>query len=133
MVDKALSTLSDQLLIGYDIACKLSVTIGSSSLGTWFLTSGSHTCVDAFHGYSHNYGCQDTNHPNMIEGTGLEDFSVMECIFSMSNQLASITHYASAYTHQLAINVFFQQWDEDCYLNLGQTLQRNYLQALQII
>ncbi|KAI5984616.1 hypothetical protein EDD15DRAFT_2390391 [Pisolithus albus] len=97
MIDKALSTLGDRLLIGYDIACKLSVTIGSSSL-------------DAFHGYSHNYSCQDTNHPNVIEGAGLEDFGMMERIFSMSNQLAS-----------------------DRYLNLGQTLHRNYLQALQII
>ena len=38
MVDKALSTLGDQLLISYDIACKLSVTIGSSSLSSRFLT-----------------------------------------------------------------------------------------------
>ncbi|KAI6015947.1 hypothetical protein EDC04DRAFT_2870426 [Pisolithus marmoratus] len=120
MIDKALSTLGDRLLIGYDIACKLSVTIGSSSL-------------DMFHSYLHNYGFQDTNHPNVIEGTGLEDFGMMECIFSMSNQLAPVTHYASPYTCWLAIDAFFRQWDEDHYLNLGQTLHRNYLQALQII
>lgn len=104
MVDKALSTLGDQLLISYDIACKLSVTIGSSSLSSRFLTSGSCTCVDAFHGYSHNYGYQDTNHPNVIKGAGLEDFGMME---HMSNQLASVTRYASAYTRRLSIDAFF--------------------------
>ena len=51
----------------------------------------------------------------------------------MSNQLASVTRYASAYTRRLSIDAFFRQWDEDRYLNLGQTLHRNYSQALQII
>ena len=109
------------------------MTISSSSLSLPFLTSGSRTCVDTFHGYSHNYGCQDTNHLNVIKCAGLEDFGMMEHIFSMSNQLASVTCYTSTYICRLSIDAFFQQWDEDHYLNLGQILHRNYSQALQII
>jgi hypothetical protein len=89
-------------------------------------------CVDAFHGYMHNYACQDQNHSNGIEGTGLKDFGTMEHIFSSSNQLASVICYASAYKHRLFIDAFFTQWDKDRYLNLGQMLYKNYVQALKI-
>ncbi|KAL4079175.1 hypothetical protein J3A83DRAFT_4356133 [Scleroderma citrinum] len=104
-----------------DKVLSLSTMINSTSLSSKFWALKSCMCIDAFHGYSHNYG------------SGLEDFETMEYIFSILNQLASITCYSSPYTHQLAINAFFRQWNEDCYLNLGQTLYRNYAQVLQII
>ncbi|KAG1781307.1 hypothetical protein EV702DRAFT_1177559 [Suillus placidus] len=109
IVNQALEVLGPRLLIAYDIGCKLSTTIATSSLSSKFAVSNSRMCVDAFHRYTHNYACQDQNHPNGVEGAGLEDFGTMERIFSSSNQLAS-----------------------NRYLNLKQMLYKNYVQALKI-
>lgn len=133
IVNQALDVLGPRLLIGYDIGCKLSVTVSSSRLASKFASSRSRLCVDAFHAYTHNYACQDKNHPNGIQGVGLEDLSTMERIFSSSNQLASVVRYSSAYNRRAFIDLFFRQWDEDRYLNLGKMLFDNYRQALDII
>ncbi|KAG2359427.1 hypothetical protein BDR07DRAFT_1452399 [Suillus spraguei] len=124
IVSKALNVLGPQLLIGYNVGCKLATTISSNEC---------HMCVDVFHGYTHNYACQDINHPNVIEGIGLEDLATMERIFSHSNQLAPIIHYASAYNCHVFIDMLYHQWDEDKYLNLSNMLYSNYKQALCII
>ncbi|KAG1875698.1 hypothetical protein F4604DRAFT_1526610, partial [Suillus subluteus] len=87
MVNQALKVLSPCLLIAYDIGCKLSTMIATSSLNSMFAASNSCICMDAFHGYTHNYACQDWNHSNSIKWAGLKDFGTMEHIFSSSNQL----------------------------------------------
>ena len=133
MVAKAMDTLGPSLLVGYDIGCVFGRTILSTSLGAKFRESGSRTCVNAFHGYSHNYKCQCKNHPNNIAGMGLEDLETLERIFSSSNSLAAVTRYASAYRRRLFIEMHFRQWDEDKYLNLATMLRNNYYQALEII
>lgn len=97
MVAKAMDTFGPNLLIGYNIRCVFGGTILSSSLGTRFQESGSRTCVNAFHGYSHNYQCQCKNHPNNIAGMGLEDLETLERIFNSSNALAVVTQWALAY------------------------------------
>ncbi|KAG1751475.1 uncharacterized protein EDB91DRAFT_1045516, partial [Suillus paluster] len=113
MVNQALEVFGPNLLIAYDIGCKLLTIIATSSLSSKFAASNSYMCMDVFYGYMHNYAYQDQNHPNVIKGTGLEDFGTMEYIFSLSNHLASVIHYASTY--------------KDRYLNLGQMLYRNYV------
>ncbi|KAG1888306.1 hypothetical protein F4604DRAFT_1877422 [Suillus subluteus] len=133
IVSKALDVLGPRLLIGYDVGCKLTKTISSSLLATSFAENECCMCVDAFHGYTHNYTCQDTNHPNVIEGISLEDLATMERIFSHSNQLAPVICYASAYNRRVFIDMLFHQWDEDKYLNLSNMLYGNYKQALRII
>jgi len=90
-------------------------------------------CVNAFHGYSHNFACQVKNHPNIIKGMGLEDLETLERVFSASKLLAGITHYMSAYCCRVFIDLFFKQWDAEKYQNLGNMLFNNYKQALQII
>jgi hypothetical protein len=132
-MNKALEILSPQLLIGYNVGCKLATTIKSTTLATKFNESNSRLCVDAFHGYTHNYACEDRHHPNIIQGMGLEDFSMMERIFSSSNQLAPVIRYASAYNRHFFIDMFFKQWDEDKYMNIGNMLYNNYCQAHDII
>ena len=119
--------------MGYDIGCVFQKTILSSSLGTQFSESKSRCCVNAFHGYSHNFPCQTKNHPNVIDGVGIEDLETMERIYSSSNQVASVTRYASAYHRRIFIDMFFQQWDEDKYQNLAMMILNNYRQALSII
>jgi hypothetical protein len=133
MVAKAMDTFDSNLLIGYDIGCVFGGTILSTSLGARFWDSGSRTCVNAFHGYSHNYQCQCKNHPNNITGMGLEDLETLERVFSSSNTLAVVMRYASAYRQQLYIEMHFSQWDEDKYSNLATMLHNNYHQALDII
>jgi len=128
-----MDTLGSNLLIGYDIGCVFGGTILSTSLGAKFRESGSRTCVNAFHGYSHNYECQCKNHPNNITGVGLEDLETLERVFSSSNALAVVTRYASAFRRRLYIEMHFKQWDEDKYSNLATMLRNNYNQALGII
>lgn len=132
-VNLALNVLEDKLLWGSDISCALKKTIASSSLGPRFKTRGHNCCVNAFHGYSHNWACQKKNHPNVIQGLGLEDLETLERVFSASNAVASVTRYATAYRRRVYIDMFFRQWDEDKYLNLGIMLLGNYRQALGII
>ena len=128
-----MDTLGPRLLIGYDIGCVFGGTILSTSLGERFRESGSRTCVNAFHGYSHNYPCQRKNHPNNIAGMGLEDLETLERIFSSSNSLAAVTRLASAFRRRLFIEMHFKQWDEDKYSKLATMLHDNYNQARDII
>ncbi|OJT09099.1 hypothetical protein TRAPUB_1 [Trametes pubescens] len=133
IVSKVLEVLGERTLGGFDIGCTFQDTVKASSLGEKFVKSGSHMCVNAFHGYSHNYRCQLRHHPNILRGIGLEDLEVMERIFSASNHLASIIRYASAYRRRVLIDVFFRHWDEEKYQNLGLMLYNNLRQALEII
>ena len=133
MTARALRILGPRLLMGYDIGCVFQKTISSSSLGAEFADSKSRCCVNAFHGYSHNFACQTQNHPNAINGVGIEDLETMERIYSSSNQVAGVTRYASAYHRRVFIDMFFQQWDVDKYQNLALMLFNNYQQALTII
>ncbi|KAI0640521.1 hypothetical protein C8Q79DRAFT_1004171 [Trametes meyenii] len=133
IVTKALETLAQRLLIGYDIGCTFGGTIDRSSLGPEFQQLKCRCCVDSFHGYSHSHRCQTKHHPNVIAGTRIEDLGGMEQIFSSSNQLAPVIRYASKYLQRLLIDMYFKQWDEDKYLNLGTMLLHNYRQAIEII
>ncbi|KAI0648466.1 hypothetical protein C8Q79DRAFT_999796 [Trametes meyenii] len=133
VVAKILEVLGPRQLIGYDIGCVFGGTISRSSLGPEFRNLNCRCCVDAFHGYSHNHWCQTQHHPSVIEGTGIEDLGGMERIFSASNQLASVTRYASRYHRRMIIDMFFKQWDDDKYVNLATMLLNNYKQALKII
>ena len=72
ITSRALQILGPRLLQGYDIGCVFQKTVAASRLGPLFAETQSHCCVNAFHGYSHNFACQTRNHPNMIEGEPLQ-------------------------------------------------------------
>ncbi|THU89328.1 hypothetical protein K435DRAFT_821451 [Dendrothele bispora CBS 962.96] len=133
MVAKSLEVLDDGWVMAYDIGCSFSSTINSSSLGPCFNERKCRTCVNAFHGYSHNFLCQLFFHPLNIAGMGLEDLETLERVFSSSNQLVPITRYATAYRRRVLIDLYFRQWDDEKYQNLANMLHNNYLQALEII
>ncbi|KAK7435150.1 hypothetical protein VKT23_019842 [Stygiomarasmius scandens] len=133
LVAKALEVFGENWVIGYDIGCRFASTIKSTSLGQRFQDKGCRTCVNAFHGYTHNILCQQQNHPLNITGMGLEDLETLERIFSASNQLASLTRYMSAYRRRVFIDLYFQQWDVEKYNNLATMIHNNYVQALHII
>jgi hypothetical protein len=115
------------------VGCSLASTVASSSLSDEFTLKQYRLCVNAFHGYLHNAKCQKANHPNVIEGTGLEDLETMERIFSSSNQVAALTRHGSAYNRRVYIDMFLKNWDADKYRNLGIMLYNNCKQALDII
>lgn len=133
MVAKALEVFGPRWILGYDIGCSFAATIEQTSLNAAFHEQGHRTCVNAFHGYSHNALCQQQFHPNNIVGMGLEDLETLERIFSQSNQLATVTRYMSPYRRRVFINLFFQQWDCEKYQNLASMLHNNYVQALEIL
>ncbi|PPQ79249.1 hypothetical protein CVT24_007507 [Panaeolus cyanescens] len=132
-INRALSTLGPRLLIGYDIGCSFQKTIQSTTLGDKFVESGSRCCVNAYHGYAHNFPCQTANHPNNLEGCGIEDLETMERFFSLSNALAPVIRYASRFRRRQFLHLFLQQNDWDKYAALGVMLRNNYKQALDII
>lgn len=89
--------------------------------------------INVFHGYTHCYVCQLQFHPNIINGIDLEDLETLERVFSSSNHLTSIIHYASPYHCRLFIEAYFKQWDEDKALNSGTFILNNIVQATQIL
>ncbi|KAG1885372.1 hypothetical protein F4604DRAFT_1878101 [Suillus subluteus] len=133
IISKVLELLGERSLAAYDIGCGFASTIRSSSLGKAFEQQGCRICVDVFHGYAHNYACQTKNHPNGIQGAGIEDFGAIERFFSASNALAPVICYATAYRRSVFLDLFFKQWDDDKYLNLATMIYHNYKQSINII
>lgn len=125
--------LGPRIGIGYDIGCSFLTTILNSSLGDKFRELLCYCGPNAFHASSHSANCQKKNHPNVIEGMGLEDLEEMERVFSASNPVASLTRHASPFHRHQAIENHWDQWGEDKYINLGTMLFNNYVQALDII
>ncbi|KAI0746795.1 hypothetical protein C8Q80DRAFT_1220069 [Daedaleopsis nitida] len=133
ITSRVIEVIREAIMLGFDIGCTFKITLKNSSLGPAFEALGGRVCVNAFHGYSHSYPCQLHNHLNGIVGMGLEDLETLERVFSASNQLASVTRYASAYRRGMLIHAYFRQWDEDKYANQGLFLYNNYAQALDIL
>ncbi|KAI0085002.1 hypothetical protein BDY19DRAFT_987285 [Irpex rosettiformis] len=107
MISKIIETHSPGTLGSYDIGCSFETTMKNSFLGLLYHEKKGHS-----------YQCQLQYHPNITKGISLEDLETMECIFSSSNQLASVIRYASSYRCCLFIELYFKQ---------------NYTQALEII
>ncbi|KIY44302.1 hypothetical protein FISHEDRAFT_51728 [Fistulina hepatica ATCC 64428] len=97
MTLKILELLGEKNVLAYDIGCAFEGTLSHSSLANKAKDQSLHCCVNAFHGMAHNATCQSRYHPNVIDGMGLEDLEMLERIFSTSNQVAAVTHYASAF------------------------------------
>ena len=130
---KAMQVFEGSVLQAYDIGCSFGTVIKHSSLGPEFECRGSRSCVNAFHGYTHNYACQTQHHPNVIDGIGLEDLKTLEHVFSASNNLATITCYATPYRWRISIAEYFHHWDNEKYANLSQYIHDNLVQAADII
>lgn len=107
IVTKILKKITSKKLIGYNIRYAFSDTILHTTLKDAFRASSSCFYVNTFHGYSHSYDCQVQHYPNIINGIGLKEMKTLKHIFSASNQLASVTHYMSAYCCILFIHTFF--------------------------
>ncbi|KAF8481388.1 hypothetical protein JB92DRAFT_3085880 [Gautieria morchelliformis] len=72
-------------------------------------------------------------HPMYLPGVGLEDLETCERLFSASNAVARLIRHASYFHYLQFIDLHFQQWDDDKYLELTNFMYNNYKQALSII
>jgi hypothetical protein len=123
-LDKFLKTYGTGLAIAYDIACAFSITVNNSSLGPQARVRLLHFIVQAFHGYAHNRACQLKWHLLYVKGFGIKDLEVCERVFKGSNALAGVTHHATHFHRQQAIDMYFHQHDEDKYEMLCKWLCR---------
>jgi hypothetical protein len=106
----------------YDIACAFSKTVEASSLGARALALRLRGVVPAFHGHSHNRGCQVHWHPMYIDGVGIEDFEECERTFKCSNELAPVTRLATPFHRLKQINQLFDFHDLDKHASSGNML-----------
>ena|ERR1700722_18994855 len=118
-VEKLLETYGHNIGLGYDIACAFMKTLANSSLGPKAEDFRLRGVVPAFHGHAHNRKCQLDWHPMYIQGIGLEDFEECERTFSKSNELASVTRFATPFHRRQQIEQHFHFHSEDKYTESG--------------
>ncbi|KAG2039804.1 hypothetical protein BDR03DRAFT_859352, partial [Suillus americanus] len=125
--------LNKDQALGYDIGCLSCKTVAASSIAAKAHANNLVIAVNAFHGYAHNRQCQLANHPLYLNGFGIEDLETCERIFSSSNSVASLIRHASYFHWVQFLDLHFDQWDKDKYLELSRFLHNNYIQALSTI
>ncbi|KAG1880023.1 hypothetical protein F4604DRAFT_1679156 [Suillus subluteus] len=107
---------------GYDIGCSYQKTVDASSISFKAHSNHHRFIVNSFHGHAHNRHCQLQFHPLYQDGLGLEDL-----------ETSPVVRHASYFHWLQFIDLHFQQWDSDQYLELSKFLYNNYKQALAII
>ncbi|KAI6015494.1 hypothetical protein BKA83DRAFT_4498752 [Pisolithus microcarpus] len=132
-VNRLLNVCGQDQAVGHDVGCASKKTIASSSLGKEAQEKQLKVVVNAFHGFAHNRMCQLENHPLYQSGFGNEDLETCERIFSSSNNTAPLIRHASEFHWKQFLDLHFNQWDADKYLELSRFLYNNYKQALCII
>ncbi|KAG2075507.1 hypothetical protein BDR04DRAFT_1005951, partial [Suillus decipiens] len=131
--NKVLDVYGSNGVTGYDIRSSYQKTIDASSIFIKAHSNHHRFIVNSFHRHAHNHHCQLRFHPLYQHGLGLGDLEMCECVFSASNAVAPVIHHASYFHWLQFIDLHFQQWDSDWYLELSKFLYNNYKQALAII
>ncbi|KIJ60975.1 hypothetical protein HYDPIDRAFT_177248 [Hydnomerulius pinastri MD-312] len=111
---------------GYDISCSFSKTVAASSIATKAKFQGHNFAVNSFHGHL-------LYHPVYRLRLGIEDLETCERVFSASNAVASVICHASYFHWLQFIDLHFDQWNQDKYLELSRFLYNNYKQVLHYI
>lgn len=119
IVSKLLQVYGPDILVGYDIGCEFSKTLDNSSLGALAREKRLRCIVPAFHGHSHNRGCQVQFLPLYFRGAGKEDFEGCERLFSESNSLAPGTRLATPFHRHQAIEEFAMFWSRQKHAESG--------------
>ncbi|KIJ60264.1 hypothetical protein HYDPIDRAFT_99045, partial [Hydnomerulius pinastri MD-312] len=132
-MDKVLDVYGPNSATGYDIGCSFSTTIAASSIAKKASDHKHRFVVNSFHGHAHNRACQLDYHPLYQPGFGIEDLETCERIFAGSNAVAPVVRHASYFHWLQFIDLQFNQWDQDHYLELSKFLYNNYKQAIDII
>ncbi|KAG2133401.1 hypothetical protein BD769DRAFT_1627423 [Suillus cothurnatus] len=120
-INKLLDVFGDNQAIGSDIGCNKAFNHKLS------------LSVNAFHGHAHNRKCQLQYHPMYLCGFGLEDLETCERIFASSNAAVCLIFHASHFHYSQFLDLHFDQWDMDKYLELSHFIFNNYKQAVTLI
>ncbi|RPD52690.1 hypothetical protein L226DRAFT_548692 [Lentinus tigrinus ALCF2SS1-7] len=121
LINKLLQVYGSDILVGYDIGCEFSKTLSNSSLGAVVQEQRIKCIVLAFHGHSHNRGCQVQFLPLYFAGAGKEDFEGCERLFSESNALAPGTRLATQFHRHQAIEQFAVFWSRQKHAESGRS------------
>ncbi|KAG1729220.1 uncharacterized protein EDB91DRAFT_1085831 [Suillus paluster] len=132
-INKLLDIFGHNQAIGTDIGCSLAKTVAASSIHDKAADHQLLLAVNAFHGYAHNRKCQLRHHPLYLGGFGLKDLETCEQIFAGSNAAASLIQHVSHFHYVQYLDLHFDQWDTDKYLELSHFIFNNYRQVLTII
>ncbi|KAF8515748.1 hypothetical protein JB92DRAFT_3114698 [Gautieria morchelliformis] len=132
-LDKILKVFVDDQCVGCDIACSFSATVRNSSLAANAHTQRLVMALNSFHGHAHGRQCQLRWQPMYLCGLRLEDLESCERLFSASNAVARLIRHRSYFYYLQFIDLHFQQWDDDKYLELTNFMLNNYQQALGIL
>ncbi|KAG1779310.1 hypothetical protein EV702DRAFT_966110, partial [Suillus placidus] len=134
LTDFMLDAFGKDIRIGYDVGCTFGEIIRNSLLlGAKAGANHLQVIINSFHGYAHNRSCQLWYHPLYRPGFGIEDLETMECVFSSSNSVSRSVRYASKFHWAQSIDLHFQKWDDDKYVELSKFILNNYQQALSTI
>ncbi|KAG0705259.1 hypothetical protein DFH29DRAFT_800494, partial [Suillus ampliporus] len=116
ITDALIDLYGQDIGVGYDVGCTFNKIVQDSPLlGAKAHNARIKFCVNAFHGYAHNCLCQVQHHPLYLSSFGLEDLKTMKHIFSASNGISYTMCYATQYHWTQALDLHFQQWDNDNY------------------
>jgi hypothetical protein len=118
-INQMLDVCGKDQALGYDIGCLSCKTVAASSIAVKAHANNLVIAVNAFHGYAHNRQCQLANRPLYLNCFGIEDLETCERIFSSSNSVALLIHHASYFHWVQFLNLHFDQWDKDKYLELS--------------
>ncbi|KAJ3773182.1 hypothetical protein FB446DRAFT_797239 [Lentinula raphanica] len=119
---------------GYDIGCQFDKMLHSSPLQSLVKTEGVKMLIGSLHEHAHNRRCQLKYLLSYIEGCGLEDLEVLECLFSQLNALASAVRHASKFHRRQMISAWMYHHNNfESYANLSKFIYNNYKQALSIL
>ncbi|KAG2124388.1 hypothetical protein DEU56DRAFT_873320 [Suillus clintonianus] len=118
-INKLIDVFGDHLGIGSDIGCSLRKTVAASSIREKAADHHLILAVNAFHGHAHNRKCQLQHHPLYLHGFGLEDLETCERVFAASNAAAPLIRHASHFHYVQFLELHFDQWDIDKYLELS--------------
>jgi hypothetical protein len=118
-INKLIDAFGDHLGIGTDIGCSLRKTVAASSIREKAADHHLILAVNAFHGHAHNHKCQLQHHPLYLRGFGLEDLETCERVFAASNAAAPLIRHASHFHYVQFLELHFDQWDIDKYLELS--------------
>ncbi|KAG1753439.1 hypothetical protein EDB19DRAFT_1903100 [Suillus lakei] len=116
-INKLLDVFGHNQAISTDIGCSLAKTVAASSIHAKAADHRLLLAVNAFHGHAHNRKCQLQHHP----------------LYLGSNAAASLIRHASHFHYVQYLDLHFDQWDTDKYLELSHFIFNNYQQALTII
>ncbi|KAG2357099.1 hypothetical protein BDR07DRAFT_1231179, partial [Suillus spraguei] len=132
-INKLLDVFGENQAIGSDIGCSLSKTVAASSIRDKAFNRKLSLSVNAFHGHAHNCKCQLQYHPMYLRGFGLKDLETCERIFASSNAAVCLICHASHFHYSQFLDLHFDQWDMDKYLELSHFIFNNYKQAVTLI